>query len=213
MAVFNSFVPTLSVNEGGYQNIPEDKGNYNSNNELVGTNHGISAPVLERYLGYPPSVYDMKYLSYETALNIFKSQFWDKMNGDLIQNQAVAETVIDHGINSSPYRATIILQEVLNVYFNKNLVVDGIFGQNTLNAVNSVNATELFIKYSKARENYYRSLSQFSIFGNSWLNRITTIANKFKIFLTTSNNGLLPITVIGIVGVLAVGGYILLKTN
>lgn len=210
MASFNSFAPTLSVNEGGYQDIPADRGNYNSNKDLVGTNHGISAPVLERYLGYPPSVFDMKFLSYETAKNIFKSLFWDKMRASQINDQAVAETMVDHGINSSPYRATKIAQQVLNQYFGKTLDPDGILGKNTLAAINSVNPKELFVRYSHAREYYYRSLSQFAIFGHAWLNRITTIANKFQIFLTTSNNGLLPIVFLSVLGI---AGYLLLENN
>jgi len=207
MASFNNFIPTLSINEGGYQNIPEDKGNYNSKNELVGTNHGISAPVLEHYLGYPPSVFDMKFLSYQTATNIFKINFWDEMKGDLITNQAVAETVIDHSINSSPYRATKIAQQVLNKFFGKTLLIDGIFGANTLGAINSVNANDLFIQYSKARADYYRSLSQFSIFGKSWLNRIKVIADKFKIILTKEST----LAVFTVISILAVTSYILIN--
>lgn len=213
MASFNNFIPTLSLNEGGYQDIPTDKGNYNSLNELIGTNHGISAPTLETYLGYVPTSFDMQNLSFETANTIFKTMFWDEMQGDSINDQAVAEILIDQGINSNPKTATKMMQRVLNQYFSKNLVVDGILGPNTLNAINSVNSKELFVRYSKAREYYYRSLSQFSIFGHSWLNRIKTIANKFKIYITTSNNGLAPITVIGIFSVIAIGSYILIKTN
>lgn len=210
MASFQGFIPTLSDNEGGYQDIPEDKGNYNSANELIGTNHGISAPVLERYLGIMPSLYDMKYLSYETAKDIFKKMFWDVLKGDQIVNQAVAETIIDHGINASPSRATKIVQKVLNEYWLKNLVVDGILGTNTLNAINSVDAKHLFVKYNEAREDYYRSLSQFSIFGNSWLRRINIIANKFQIIFNQSSNVLLPVALIGIVSVLS---YFLIKNN
>ena len=40
--------------EGGYQDMPSDTGNY-VDGVLVGTNYGISAPVLKSYLGRTPS--------------------------------------------------------------------------------------------------------------------------------------------------------------
>lgn len=210
MASFNNFIPTLSANEGGYQAMSQDPGNYNSNSKLVGTNHGISAPVLETYLGYPPTAYDMKNLSLTTANQIFKKLYWDVMKGDYIKDQAVAETIIDHGINAGTKTAIKIAQRVLNNSFGNNLTVDGVIGNLTLIAINSVNAKSFFIKYNEARAAYYRSLTNFSTFGNSWLNRIQVISNKFKIFLATSSSGSLPAIII--IAAL-VGGYILIKKN
>lgn len=181
MASFEIFRTTLKSIEGGYQAIPSDDGNYNSIGQLIGTKYGISAIALEKYLGRIPSVSDMKDLSYSTALIIFKNEYWDKLKGDYINNQAIAETIVDHGVNSGRTTTTKIVQTVLNQYFGKNLVIDGIIGTNTINAINSVNANDFFVKFSAARESYYRSLSKFSIFGESWLGRIQTIAQKFNI--------------------------------
>ncbi len=183
MASFQIYQATLKSLEGGYQALVADDGNYNSIGQLIGTNHGISAVALEKYLGRIPSVSDMKNLPYSTAVSIFKNEYWDKLKGDFIGSQPVAETIVDHGVNSGRSTTVKIVQRVLNDSFGKNLAVDGGMGPLTLSAVNSVNANDFFVKFSAAREAYYRSLSKFSIFGTSWLGRIQTIAQKFNIDL------------------------------
>lgn len=183
MASFQIYQSTLKTLEGGYQAIVADSGNYNSLGQLIGTSHGISAVALEKYLGRVPGVSDMKNLSYSTALIIFENEYWDMIKGDYINSQAVAETIVDHAVNSGRKTTVRIVQTVLNQYFGKNLVIDGDMGPITLAAVNSVNANDFFVKFSAAREAYYRSLSKFSIFGTSWLGRIQTIAQKFNINL------------------------------
>ena len=42
MANFNKAIDLILKNEGGYQAHPNDKGNYNSKGQLVGTKYGIS---------------------------------------------------------------------------------------------------------------------------------------------------------------------------
>lgn len=213
MASFNTFIPTLSVNEGGYQDNPNDTGNYNSKDVLIGTNHGISAPTLEAYLGYVPTLFAMKYLDYATAKTIFKTMFWDVMKVDNFTSQAVAETVADMGINANPRTAIKMLQKTLNNSFGNSLVVDGINGINTTTATNNANENELFVKYNQARESYYRSLSQFSIFGSSWLNRIKVLSQKFSIAVTSSikNNNLVVPIALALATLLL--GYTLIKSS
>ena len=59
MAKFDPAYSIVLRLEGGYQNNPADKGNYNSLGDLVGTKYGISAPVLEQWIGRPPTKMDM----------------------------------------------------------------------------------------------------------------------------------------------------------
>lgn len=72
--------------EGGYSTDVEDKGNYNSiedyNNRtnFVGTNFGISAPVLSEYLGRKATEEDMKQLSKQEATDIIRTQYYDRYN-------------------------------------------------------------------------------------------------------------------------------------
>ena len=183
MADYNLFHSTVAALEGGYQNNINDKlGNTNSRGEMVGTNYGISAPVYEKWIGYPPSIMDMKSITPTIAREIFKANFWNRLQASYINSQAVAENLVDHGINAGTGRAAKIMQKVLNDKFNKNLAVDGGVGNKTLAAINSVNASDLFQEYSDARIAYYHSLNK-DYWINGWINRVKTIADKFGIVL------------------------------
>ena len=175
MASFTLYIPTLLKNEGDYQQNPKDNGNYNSKGELVGTRWGISAKTLERWQNWPPTAFQMKTLAKATALQIHESWFWNAMRANQINNQQLAELIVDHAINSSPKRAAIILQKTLNSRYNKRLVVDGIVGSKTIQAVNSVNADDLYRYYWIARKQYYNSLNN-PFFIDGWLNRLKIIA-------------------------------------
>lgn len=193
MAQFQLYEPILKQLEGGYQNNPLDTGNYNNAGINVGTNYGISAKVYETFLNKPVTIADMQAMTWQVAAKIHKTQYWDKMKADSFISQSVAELVVDHAINAGVYKASVLLQQVLNQNFNKNLVVDGIVGNLTIQAVNSVNQTLLFQYYANARIQDYESKNRPE-FLNSWLKRVSTIASKFGIaikdFVSTGYNGL-----------------------
>lgn len=167
--------------EGGYQNSDLDSGNYNSRGQLVGTKFGISAPILESWLGRVPSAADMKNLSQATAMQIYKKWFWDKNQLGEIANQALAEIVFDatiqHGPGSSGKTGGItMLQSVLNQKFGEKLKVDGRVGTATLSAVDQHHPGVLHNLYKDRRAQYYHDIAaakpQQSGFLQGWLNRL-----------------------------------------
>lgn len=170
MATFNLYIPLLSAVEGGYQNLVGDSGNYNSLGQRVGTNHGIAAKTYEIWIGRPPSVNDMKNMSKTEALEIMKAWYWDKTNASMINNQSVAEIIVDHAVNAGVSRAGKMAQEVLNRNFGYSLSVDGVIGNRTIQAINSVPSSELHTKLKEYRENYYKSIG--GEFLNGWLDRL-----------------------------------------
>lgn len=179
MASYELFIPSLEQAEGGYQNLVNDKGNYNSKRERVGTNHGISAKFYEKVIGRPPSIEDMRSITKMEAHILFKNEFWDKMKADNIQSQAVAEMIVDHAINANPRVAAGIVQRSLNRYFGKNLRVDYVVGANTIAAINSVNSKQLFERIGKERLVYYKRLKDYKYFAASWTGRVFALAHKF----------------------------------
>ncbi|CAL2104629.1 glycoside hydrolase family 108 protein [Tenacibaculum sp. 190130A14a] len=183
MANYNVFKPSIELAEGGYQNLKNDKGNYNSNGERVGTNHGVSAKFYERVIGFPPSVEDMKNITKAESHLLFKNEFWDKMRADEIHNQGIAEVIVDHAINANPRVTGKIVQRTLNKHFGKSLAVDGVVGNQTLAAINTVNPTLFFEKIADARIAYYKSLSDYQYFGRSWTKRVVDLAQKFGVQL------------------------------
>jgi len=110
------FEPAAAISlalEGGYQNNPKDKGNYNSLGVLVGTNHGISAKFFEQYFNYVPTVADMKALTAQTAQEIFYLLRWYKYSLSELTDQTTANHVFDLFVNHSPTGATKIVQDSL----------------------------------------------------------------------------------------------------
>jgi lysozyme family protein len=182
MANFSTYLPILQKVEGGFQSSPNDEGNFNSRGELVGTNFGISARFYEGIIGRPPSKIDMQSITQKEAKELYKIHFWDRNLGDQFKSQSVANTVIDHQINSG--RGIKIAQRLLNERFGKSLAVDGIMGKNTLKAINSVNAKIFVEKYNEARADYYKSVGN-QTFLNGWLIRLRDFAYSDAFALST----------------------------
>lgn len=170
MAKFDLFIPYLLQVEGGYQAISSDSGNYNSLGQLVGTNYGISAKVYESWLNRVVTVSDMQKLSKSTAIRIYKDLYWNKLKANNINSQSVANIIVDHGVNAGLNSSVKITQKILNTKFNFNLKIDGIIGNSTLTAINSVNAQKLFEEIKLERKNFYQSIG--GVFLNGWLNRL-----------------------------------------
>ncbi len=152
MADFYKVVaPTLQF-EGGYSNRADDPGNYctvwvngrPTRGALVGTNHGIAAPTLQTYLGRCPSVAEMKALTKDTAIKIYKKLFWDNLiNGDKIKDQFVAfmcfQAVIGAQANLRVLRASI------NKLSSKQVATSPTpFNDYTIGIINSISPKKLF---------------------------------------------------------------------
>ena len=172
MASFSLYIPLLTNVEGGYQALPQDSGNYNSLNQLVGTNHGISAPVYEKYIGHPPTAQEMKTMSLDTALKIYRAWYWDKINASRILNQSIANVIVDHAVNAGVAAAGKLVQNTINKTFGFKLVVDGVIGNNTINAINSIaDQKKLHDALINARKEFYQGIG--GVFLTGWLYRLT----------------------------------------
>lgn len=178
MASFNLYIPLLTAVEGGYQNLVGDSGNYNSKGERVGTNYGIAAKTYESWIGYPPSIADMKNMTKTIALEIMKSWYWDKVGASKINNQSIAEMIADHAVNAGTGRAAKMVQEVLNKTFGFKLAVDGAIGQQTIAALNSVDQERLHDALKAYRKQYYNGIG--GEFLKVWLNRLNRFTYQKK---------------------------------
>jgi lysozyme family protein len=170
MANFYSFLPLLQQAEGGYQNNPKDSGNYNSKKQLVGTNWGISAKTYEEWIGKPPTILDMKNMPKNTAIQIYKLWYWQRLKADLIVNQSIANIFVDHGVNAGTCTASKMVQSILKNKFNKNIAIDCVIGNITLNAMNTVNQEQLHAFIKEERASFYKKLGSSFLAG--WLNRL-----------------------------------------
>jgi lysozyme family protein len=174
MANFNNAIKFVLAKEGGYQSHPNDRGNYNSQNELIGTNMGISAPVLERHLGRVPTEQDMKALTQATAKEIYRRNFWNPIQGDKLVHDSTAIAIFDWFVNAGR-PAIIKAQEVVNVG------TDGVVGRITLKALNEYDPKKFFNEYQEKRVEWYKRLTDrrpsLRVFLNGWLSRISSLTN------------------------------------
>ena len=169
MAQFQIAYDIVRKHEGGYQKMPEDSGNWNSLGQNVGTNWGINAQVYENYLRRPPTESDMRNMPRHIALSIFKALYWDRIQGDNIIDQQVANIFFDGHVNHGRWGIQM-MQRALGVGR------DGIVGVQTLGALNSANPVTLFNAYKAIRRKAYQDLAirrpKDKRFLRGWLIRI-----------------------------------------
>jgi lysozyme family protein len=173
MADFNLFLPKLLTFEGGFVDDPADPG---------GTvNKGVTLQTLlacsQALLGVAPTLDNLRALTDAQAGIIYKARYWDKLRGDEIANQGLAELLVDFYVSAGNV-AVSALQQALNE-LGKALPVNGVFDDATFAALDASPAPDLFSRLREVRVNYYTALATRSPalqpFLQGWLNR----ANSF----------------------------------
>ncbi|MHB8579894.1 MAG: glycoside hydrolase family 108 protein [Ignavibacteriaceae bacterium] len=124
----------------------------------------------------------------QTAVtNFYRTEFWNKLQGDLHQSQLIANELFDSSINLGVSIASEFLQRTINL-LNENsslypdITVDGIIGSQTLSALNkciSANGEKLVFNLL----NFYQAKGYIEImerdrtqeFFIGWFNRIEMI--------------------------------------
>ena len=177
MASFDAFFPTLLKHEGGFVNDPADPGG--------ATNKGITMGVFQtnaqQYLGIDPSLDNLKALTDAQAAKLYKPLYWDKVCGDDIDLQDLANIVFDFQVNAGG-SASKLLQRVLNdLGAQPPLAVDGNVGAGTMAALNAADQKAVYQRYKQGRIAYYQDLvakrPALGKFLNGWLIRVNSFPN------------------------------------
>jgi len=126
----DQIISNLLGKEGGYVNNPDDKGGP--------TNWGITQ-VTARAHGYQG---DMKSLTREAAIKIYEDDYWFGPRLDQVAkfSEAIAEELLDTGVNMGPSVGVKFLQRWLNAFNLKgtlypDMAVDGQIGARTVAAL------------------------------------------------------------------------------
>lgn len=158
---FDQAFDRLIGHEGKFTNDRQDRGNWTTGvigkGELKGTKYGISA------MTYPDL--DIKSLSLEQAKNIYKRDWWDKINADQIDSALVFQ-VWDFAINAGMGTAKRKLQLAVGV------LDDGVIGNLTIQAINKAELNDILLKFNAERLKYYTSLSTWPRYGKGWTLRV-----------------------------------------
>lgn len=183
-ATFEEAQKLVKTAEGGYSEDKGDVGNYievPGGKRFIGTNHGISAPILAKYYKQQGverliTKQDMMRLKYKTALKIFKNEYWDKQELGTLQDQNVANIIYDGCVNQGVDGMRSVLRNALEENGIEIQDTDNIFSKEVLSKANGVNQEVLFNSIKKYREERYRDSQTFKRHGEGWLNRLDDIS-------------------------------------
>lgn len=103
----------------------------------------------------------------------YKKEFWDKMRLDEVDSELKACELFVFGVNVDTAPAVRVLQRLLGV------VVDGIMGAQTLEALNNYNEQAFDVDFDRAEIAYYRNLvkarPEYHVYERGWINRARKI--------------------------------------
>lgn len=161
----NAFLRAKKV---GYANDPLDNGGATMVGVTIGTYRSYC-----RYKGKKsPSVADLKAIPYKEWRDILHTMFWSKWKADLIEDQKVANMVVDW-VWTSGAGTIKRVQALLNV------TQDGIVGPKTIAALNA--AKDINVKVYQARKSFFEAIVKRNPSQKKWLkgwmNRLNYIYN------------------------------------
>jgi len=163
MADFAPAFEKMLHDEGGMQltNIPGDRGGM--------TYAGIARNANPDWAGW--QFIDRKDFGGATQLvrEFYKVNFWDRIRGDNLTNQAIAETIFNFAVNTGVGVASKLAQLIVGV------TPDGAIGAKTVERLNICTAEKFLPAYALAKISRYaqicnkdRSQSKFLL---GWINR------------------------------------------
>jgi lysozyme family protein len=172
MANYLNIIPFIREVEGGLSKNPKDKASKYPVPDGSGyhTNKGITWKTWSTAFGSTqPSIYGFYAMTDDNWKFIFKKYYWDAIKGDEIKSQRISDILVNWVWGSGSYTPVKTLQYILGIG------QDGIFGKNTLLAVNSANENEVYTKLKQLQTKYFTDLGNqpdYTTFKDGWLNRL-----------------------------------------
>nr|DAY36984.1 MAG TPA: Lysozyme [Bacteriophage sp.] len=165
---FGKFLDYIFEVEGGYTNDKNDRGG--------ATNFGIIEEEARKF-GYTG---DMRNFKKSDAEKIYEKVYYRGNHIDKITDDRVALSIFDWAVNSGG--KGIKKAQIVANKFGANLVIDGIIGNKTLEAINSINPEPFLKEYHEMQRTFYKNLAAKDNsqegFLKGWLNRVE-IKEKF----------------------------------
>ena len=160
---FKKFLDYIFEVEGGYTNDENDRGG--------ATNFGITHYDAKKYLGYTGDMRDFKK---SDAEKIYEKVYYRGNHIDKITDDRVALSIFDWAVNSGG--KGIKKAQIVANKFVANLIIDGIIGKKTLEAINAIDPAAFLKEYHEMQRTFYKNLaardSSQEGFLKGWLNRV-----------------------------------------
>ena len=167
MAELSLALPEIFDDEGHYSNELADSGG--------ATAWGVQETEARAY-GYKG---DMRAFTKSDAEPIIKAEYWDKINCDKINNQILANLLLNIGYNQGLASPVLSLQRFINLKSSGvQLILDGTIGGVTLSAINALNDNDTLQACLSINsmavyrwENIVANNPTQKVFLTGWLNR------------------------------------------
>lgn len=133
---------TIFRNEGGYQNLHDDSGNWTGGavgkGRQIGTKYGIAAA------SYPKE--DIKNLTLARAAFLYNRDYAAPLHLDQIKSQWLGTMFLDTAVNCGTGTAAILIARTINVLNGKgeDFAVDPSLGKEELTWINSYTSTRWY---------------------------------------------------------------------
>lgn len=159
---FEDAFELLIGHEGGFQDDPNDKGNWTGGQVgvgvLKGTKYGISAAA------YPGE--DIANLTLERAQWLYKRDYWGKAGCDLVPD-AMKFDLFDMAVNSGVDRAIKTMQRAVGVE------PDGLIGPITIFHISEMDPERLVARFNGWRLDFMNDNPElWQRYGRGWAQRI-----------------------------------------
>lgn len=149
MSIFKDVLAVVLMHEGShFTDIPEDRGGP--------TKYGVTQEALSKYRNKPVSAEDVKNLTEAEAAEVFRMNYWNKMNLDLVKRRNIALLIMDMGVLRGVGSVKDV-QKIL-VSMGHNVVIDGRMGPKTAEALNQVNEWQFCRAYLQRCQKHFASI-------------------------------------------------------
>lgn len=155
MADFKLAFDLVLANEGGYANDPDDPGGETYKGvarKIFSKWEGwIKIDLLKRQASFPENL-DKDPEIQEALKDFYRVNLWDKMNGDIIASQRMAESIFDFGVNAGVGTSATLAQMIVEIE------PDGVLGKETVAKLNVFDPEHFLAAFTVAKIARYVSI-------------------------------------------------------
>ncbi|WP_018415584.1 glycoside hydrolase family 108 protein [Teredinibacter turnerae] len=157
MADFSVAITSTLKAEGGYVHDPDDPGGEtykgiarNRNSKWQGW---IAVDLLKKQRGFPANLEDDLQLQ-ALVHELYELKYWDKIRGDDIVDQDIADSIFDFAVNAGPATSSKLAQLAVGA------TADGVIGEKTLEKLNVEDKRAFLATFAIAKIGRYISICE-----------------------------------------------------
>ncbi len=157
MADFTTAFELTMKAEGGYVNDPDDPGGETYKGIARASNPKwpgwINVDMLKNKNNFPKNLDSDQDLQ-EKVKALYEANYWDKIQGDSISNQDIAESIFDFAVNAGPRTSAKLAQITVGAE------PDGVIGNKTLAKINEDDPRAFLAVFALAKIGRYVNICE-----------------------------------------------------